>query len=78
MIKGTPSVQALVEYMDLWDPVNNLQINEDTPDAMSWRITSNAAYSTKSVYQMFFIGRTEMPGARELWTENISSTCGWR
>jgi hypothetical protein len=42
MIKGTPSVQALVEYMDLWEAVNNMQINEDLPDAISWRLTPPA------------------------------------
>jgi hypothetical protein len=68
MIKGTPSVQALVEYMDLWEAVSSLHVNEELPDAISWRLTPNAAYSAKSAYNMFFIGRIEMPGAKELWT----------
>jgi hypothetical protein len=67
MIKGTPSVQALVEYMALWEAVNGVQITEGTPDVVTWRLTASASYSAKSVYDMFFIGRTEMPGARELW-----------
>ena len=70
MIRGSPSAQSLVEYFGLWDITRRLELAEFMPDEVSWRLTTNASYSAKSTYEMFFMGRTEMPGARELWSSS--------
>jgi hypothetical protein len=52
--------------MELWDEVQGMHIDNDIPDHISWRLANDDAYSAKQAYDMFFIGRTVMPRAREL------------
>jgi hypothetical protein len=33
-----------------------------------WRLTSNGTYSSRSAYKLFFMGRSKVPSARELWS----------
>jgi transcriptional regulator NrdR family protein len=47
MIRGAPSVQGLAEYMELWDEVQGMQIDNDIPDHISWRLANDDAYSAK-------------------------------
>jgi hypothetical protein len=47
--------------------MQGMQIDNERPDHISWRLTKDATYSAKSAYDMFFMGRTAMPGAHEIW-----------
>ncbi|KAK1694879.1 hypothetical protein QYE76_011576 [Lolium multiflorum] len=67
--RGTPSVQALVEYFSLWDTVLGFTIDEQVKDIVIWRQTPSGSYTAKSAYELFFVGRTVLAGARELWTD---------
>jgi hypothetical protein len=66
-IKGSPTVPANVEFLQLSDLVPDIQLSENG-DEITWRLTANARYSAKSAYNCFFIRRTEAAYTRELWS----------
>ena len=65
-ITGARTAAVLVEYLRLWEMVENVQLQPNVPDRVIWKWTSGGVYSSSSAYQAFFLGRTVMPGAREL------------
>jgi hypothetical protein len=67
-IRGTPSVPAIVEFLGLWAALREAPALQEGPDSARWRLTANGQYSAKTAYQLFFIGRTEVPGMKELWS----------
>jgi hypothetical protein len=65
---GIPSVPAIAEFVELWDRLREVQLTEGTADEVQWRLTASGKYSARSAYQLFFMGREEVPAMRELWT----------
>jgi hypothetical protein len=67
-IRGAPSMQAIVEYLQLWELLQGQTTREEVPDQFIWKHTDNGSYSARSAYNLFFLDRTQFPGARELWS----------
>lgn len=57
-----------MEFFSLWDLVQEFAIDELVKDNVTWRQTPSGSYTAKSAYELFFVGRTALAGARELWT----------
>ncbi|WVZ84186.1 hypothetical protein U9M48_031242 [Paspalum notatum var. saurae] len=55
-IKGGLSVQVLVEYLLLWDQVDNVELQQNVPDLHRWKLTQSGTNSSKSAYDAFFFG----------------------
>jgi len=53
-IKGALTVQILVEYLQIWDLVDGLTLQQDVPDQFRWKFTQSGLYSSKSAYAAFF------------------------
>jgi hypothetical protein len=66
-ITGIPSVPAIAEFVDLWARIRETHLTEGTVDEVKWRQTASGMYSARSAYQLFFLGREEVPAMRELW-----------
>ena len=67
-IRGTLTVQAVVEFLELWELIQGQETEEEEEDMVSWRLTANGQYSSKSAYSAFFFGRTAAPCAAEIWS----------
>jgi hypothetical protein len=59
---GEPSVLAIVEFMDLWGRLTGVTLTQGNRDSVKWRLTANNICSAKSAYNLFFLGRSEVPG----------------
>lgn len=46
----------LVEYLELWDLVTEVELQPDVSDIRRWRFTESGQYSSKSAYRSLFIG----------------------
>jgi hypothetical protein len=46
----------LHQFVNLWVKVHEVHLVEDTDDEISWNLTTNSQYSTKSAYELQFIG----------------------
>ncbi|XP_015642420.1 uncharacterized protein [Oryza sativa Japonica Group] len=53
-IRGSLSAAALSEYLNLWDEIQEVQLQDDVDDSIRWRLTSNGTFCTASVYELFF------------------------
>ena len=40
-IRGNLTVQAVVEYLELWERVHAHMLNDDEEDVVRWRLTAN-------------------------------------
>jgi hypothetical protein len=65
-IARVPSVPAIAEFVDLWARTCETHLTQGATDEVKWRLTASGLYSARSVYQLFFLGRAEVPGMREL------------
>lgn len=72
-IRGELTVQAVVEYLELWELVQNQDLIEEE-DGIRWRLTANGKYSAKSAYAATFVGRTSAPCAKEIWSAGAPLT----
>ena len=61
------SVPAIVDYLKLWDALENVQLLEDQPDQHLWTPKSSGSYSAHSAYAKFFVGSTTFQPSKRLW-----------
>ncbi|KAM0921177.1 hypothetical protein ACQ4PT_007069 [Festuca glaucescens] len=65
-IAGVLSVDATVQFFRLWEAVRRVAPSGEA-DAFRWKWSAARVFSARSAYQVFFIGRTTLPGAAQLW-----------
>ena len=53
---GEICTTALNQYLDLWDILNSVELNEDIPNRHIWRLSSSGQYTAKSAYDTLFQG----------------------
>lgn len=56
-----------MEFFGLWNRMRQVVLKEEVDDSVSLKLSENGVYTAKSAYDLFFIGRHEVPGTRELW-----------
>ncbi|WVZ94677.1 hypothetical protein U9M48_040542 [Paspalum notatum var. saurae] len=66
-IRGALSVQVLVEYLQLWNLIDNVELQHDTLDQHTWRLSNLGIYSSKSAYEAFFTGTIKFSPWRCIW-----------
>lgn len=62
-----PTTAVLIEYVQLWDKVNSVQLQPHTPDRLVWKWTTSGEHPSSSAYRAFFAGTTSLLGAKEVW-----------
>ena len=55
-INGALTMQVLVEYLQVWDLVDVIILQQDVPDQFKWKLTLSGSYNSKSAYSAFFVG----------------------
>jgi hypothetical protein len=66
-IKGALTFQVLVEYLHLWNLIEEVEICPDTADQHVWRLSNLGNYSSKSAYQAFFTGSITFAPWKRIW-----------
>jgi hypothetical protein len=46
------SIEHIMQFTNLWEVISPLQMNANTPDSISWKLTVSGCYSSKSAYNM--------------------------
>jgi hypothetical protein len=59
-------MQAIHEYLALWDTVQDIQLN-DQPDQTFWRWANDGTYSAKLAYSMLHSASTPFRGHKLIW-----------
>lgn len=66
-IAGGLSVPAILDYLELWDTLENVQLLENQPDQHLWTPESSGTYSARSAYARFFVGSSGFEPYKRLW-----------
>jgi hypothetical protein len=59
-------VVVLVQYVNLWAHLQNVQLDMCMPNKFIWKWTSSQQYMAASMYRMFFQGVVQGQGAAKL------------
>jgi hypothetical protein len=51
----SPSVPDLIEYLQLWDMVDGMVLQQQVLDQFTWKLTKSGLYTSKSAYAAFFV-----------------------
>jgi hypothetical protein len=57
----------LLEYLQLWDTLQDINLQSDTEDTHVWHFTANGQYSVKTAYEAMFVGVTEFSPWERIW-----------
>ncbi|CAN6193691.1 unnamed protein product [Urochloa humidicola] len=66
-IAGQLSIEALLQYFELWDAMTRVNLTQGREDTISWRWTATGSYTARSAYKAFFEGSTRFAGAKPIW-----------
>jgi hypothetical protein len=66
-IKGALTVEVLVEYIQLWDILSDVVLQQGIEDKHVSSIASDGIYSAKSAYESLFVGSTSFVQYRRVW-----------
>jgi hypothetical protein len=61
------SFDHLSQFVDLWSLLQDFQLNDNLEDDISWRLTENGCYTSKSAYEVQFLGSTMSPLYKSVW-----------
>ena len=74
-IRGNPSVEAILDFLCLWDLIYDFQLQPEIEDSHIWRFSSSGQYSAKSAYASFFIGSTQFGPFERIWKSWAPPKC---
>jgi hypothetical protein len=63
-----------LEYLRIWDLVEEVKLSHGIPDKLYWRWSSDKEYSAASAYGTMFVGSTRPPSVKLLWKDGSPST----
>lgn len=50
------TAEEVTEFVKLWEAIQGVNLNDEIEDDIRWRWTAFGVYTTKSVYQIQFVG----------------------
>jgi hypothetical protein len=74
------SFQHLSQFINLWGLLQEVHLVEDVEDSIVWKLTENGQYSSKSAYNLQFLGSTLSPlyhSVWKAWTPQKFKTFAW-
>jgi hypothetical protein len=73
-ITGPLTIQAVVQFIDLVDALQNVELN-NSPDNVVWRWTPTGQYSASSAYKAFHAGLPLFPCGKTIWKTWAPGKC---
>lgn len=74
-IRGGLSVQAMGEYLALWDVIAGISLDPGSTDSMIWKAAPNGDFSVQSAYSILSAGRTSCPLGKIIWKSRAPVRC---
>jgi hypothetical protein len=74
-ISGGLSVQALEQYLQLWDLVETITLVAEQPDVAIWKKTKDGSFSVNFAYRLFFMAYTRFACAKAIWKSKAAMKC---
>jgi hypothetical protein len=61
------TLEHITQFATLWEMIQPVQLNSNTSDSISWKLTNSGCYSSKSAYNMQFLGHTKSSFPSLVW-----------
>jgi hypothetical protein len=61
------TLDHFLQFVDLWTMLNTIHLDPDRADDITWKLTGNGQYSSKSAYAMQFFGSTYSTLHKTIW-----------
>jgi hypothetical protein len=74
-IQGALTIDIIVDYIQLWELINELQRLYEVEDAHKWRLDSAGQYSSKSAYNNLFLGAMLFVSCERIWKSWAPPKC---
>ncbi len=74
-IIGGLSVQALGEYLALWDVISGISVDLASRDEILWKVAPDGVFSVRSAYSLFSAGKTRCPLGKIIWKSRAPVRC---
>jgi hypothetical protein len=74
-ISGGLSVGVLMDYLVLWDLLQEVELQVGIEDRQVFRLAADGKYSAKLVYESFFIGSNQFEPANIIWKSWAPAKC---
>jgi hypothetical protein len=74
-IQGEIGTTALFQYLDLWDVLISVELNENIPDKHIWRFSSSGQCTAKSAYDTLFQGAISFEPFERIWKSWAPPKC---
>lgn len=79
-ITGALTVQVLLDYLNIWERMRSITLDDSVQDKVLWKWTGDHCFSTASAYRAFFIWQYAIPREKLYRSPeplpNVSSLCG--
>ena len=66
-IRGALTIQVLIEYINPWELLSNVELQPDVEDTHIWKVSTTGQYTTKSAYEALFIGAIQFGPWERIW-----------
>ncbi|CAM0950376.1 unnamed protein product [Alopecurus aequalis] len=68
-------IQAIVQFVELWERLSSIHLSPNVPDSVTWKLTADGSFSVASAYAFQFEGSIR-PGFDPLiWKSDASLRC---
>jgi hypothetical protein len=74
-IKGALIVQVVMQYLQLFQRLQSVQLRPGAHDQLVWRWNPNGCYSSGSAYTSLMLGQSSVLGCMELWKTKAPNNC---
>jgi hypothetical protein len=61
------SLEHIVQFYTLWEMLQSVHIDANIPDTLTWKLSNNGCYSSKSAYNMQNLEQTSSLLPRLVW-----------
>ena len=74
-VAGGLSLPAIVQFLKVWELVENTSLNMDARDTPRWMLTSDKQFSVQSAYSLFFLGKIRFACSKPIWKSKAPPRC---
>jgi hypothetical protein len=67
--------QEIIEFVELWEQIYYVQLNEDNEDSIRWKWTNDGEYTTQSAYRIQFEGSYSRLKLTPIWRAKAEPKC---
>uniref|UniRef100_A0ACD5YJN0 Uncharacterized protein n=1 Tax=Avena sativa TaxID=4498 RepID=A0ACD5YJN0_AVESA len=68
-------MQHIEQFYKLWERLANINLDQHTPDDITWKLTRDGCYSAKSAYNMQYLGQVNSLMLNMVWKPWATPKC---